>query len=279
LAVITFSREAHSGTQDLARLLAQRLGYRYVGRDELTQAVTARSGVERVPQMSESEGRALSLWEQFGEQLTGDRATYVASLKAVITDLALADNVVIVAHGAGQFLADMRGVVRVFVVAPMEDRLARLERLEREGLRDADQAQRLIDQQDRESGDYLRYVFGIDWLDPHAWDLVINTGRANTSAVVDMLAHYAESLTRDQAEQDRLARQQLVARVEQALLADLELGVDKLSVQVETDRTIVLGGDALAREDRERAESLALAVAPNDVTIDNRIVVRPPSSA
>jgi len=276
LAVITFSREAHSGTQDLARLLAQRLGYRYVGRDELTQAVTARSGVERVPQMSESEGRALSLWEQFGEQLTGDRATYVASLKAVITDLALADNVVIVAHGAGQFLADMRGVVRVFVVAPMEDRLARLER---EGLRDADQAQRLIDQQDRESGDYLRYVFGIDWLDPHAWDLVINTGRANTSAVVDMLAHYAESLTRDQAEQDRLARQQLVARVEQALLADLELGVDKLSVQVETDRTIVLGGDALAREDRERAESLALAVAPNDVTIDNRIVVRPPSSA
>lgn len=279
MAVITFSREAHSGTQDLARLLAQRLGYRYVGRDELTQAVTARSGVERVPQMSESEGRALSLWEQFGEQLTGDRATYVASLKAVITDLALADNVVIVAHGAGQFLADMRGVVRVFVVAPMEDRLARLERLEREGLRDADQAQRLIDQQDRESGDYLRYVFGIDWLDPHAWDLVINTGRANTSAVVDMLAHYAESLTRDQAEQDRLARQQLVARVEQALLADLELGVDKLSVQVETDRTIVLGGDALAREDRERAESLALAVAPNDVTIDNRIVVRPPSSA
>ncbi len=276
MAVITFSREAHSGTQDLARLLAQRLGYRYVGRDELTQAVTARSGVERVPQMSESEGRALSLWEQFGEQLTGDRATYVASLKAVITDLALADNVVIVAHGAGQFLADMRGVVRVFVVAPMEDRLARLER---EGLRDADQAQRLIDQQDRESGDYLRYVFGIDWLDPHAWDLVINTGRANTSAVVDMLAHYAESLTRDQAEQDRLARQQLVARVEQALLADLELGVDKLSVQVETDRTIVLGGDALAREDRERAESLALAVAPNDVTIDNRIVVRPPSSA
>jgi hypothetical protein len=74
VAVITFSREAHSGTQDLARLLAQRLGYRYVGRDELTEAVTSRGGVQRVPQTSESEGRALSRWEQFGEQLTGDRA-------------------------------------------------------------------------------------------------------------------------------------------------------------------------------------------------------------
>ena len=39
MAVITFSREAHSGTRDLARLLAQRLGYRYVSRDELTHAV------------------------------------------------------------------------------------------------------------------------------------------------------------------------------------------------------------------------------------------------
>ena len=213
MAVITFSREAHSGTQDLARLLAQRLGYRYVGRDELTEAVTARGGVQRVPQTSESEGRALSRWEQFGEQLTGDRATYVASLKAVITDLALADNVVIVAHGAGQFLGDMRGVVRVFVVAPMEDRLARLAS---EGVDDADQARRLIDQQDRESADYLRYLFGIDWLDPHAWDLVINTGRANINAVLDMLAHYTSALIRDEAEHDQLARQQLAGHIEQA---------------------------------------------------------------
>jgi cytidylate kinase len=274
VAVITFSREAHSGTQDLARLLAQRLGYRYVGRDELTAAVTARGGVQREPQMSESEGRALSRWEQFGEQLTGDRATYIASLKAVITDLALADNVVIVAHGAGQFLGDMRGVVRVFVVAPLEDRLARLAD---EGVRDAEQARRLIDQQDRESADYLRYLFGIDWLDPHAWDLVINTGRANTNAVLDMLAQYTSALIRDEAEHDQLARQQLAGQIEQALLADQDLGVARLSVQVEP-AAIVLGGEALAREDRARAESLALAVAPN-ATVDNRIVVRPPTSA
>src|SRR5437868_7021991 len=116
MAVITFSREAHSGTQDLARVLAQRLGYRYVSRDELTEAVTARSGVERVPQTVESEGRALSIWEQLGEQLTGDRQAYIAALKAVVTDLALADNVVIVGHGAGQFLQDVRTVIRVFVV-------------------------------------------------------------------------------------------------------------------------------------------------------------------
>ena len=137
MAVITFSREAHSGTQDLARMLARRLGYRYVSRDELTHAVTARSGVERLPQTVESEGRALSIWEQLGEQLTGDREAYVAALKAVITDMAMADNVVIVGHGAGHFLRDLRTVVRVFVVAPIEERIARL--LD-EGVQDADRA-------------------------------------------------------------------------------------------------------------------------------------------
>jgi hypothetical protein len=181
--------------------------------------------------------------------------------------------VVIVAHGAGQFLGDMRGVVRVFVVAPMEDRLARLAL---EGVTDADQARRLIDQQDRESADYLRYLFGIDWLDPHAWEMVINTGRANVSAVLDMLAHYTSALIRDEAEQDLLARQQLAGRIEQALLADAELGVARLKVVVEPG-AIVLEGEALAREDRQRAEATARALAP-EAAIDNRIVVHPPTA-
>jgi cytidylate kinase len=275
VAVITFSREAHSGTQDLARLLAQRLGYRYVGRDELTEAVTARGGVQRVPQTSESEGRALSRWEQFGEQLTGDRATYVAALKAVITDLALADNVVLVGHGAGQFLGDMRGVVRIFVVAPIEDRLVRLAD---EGVSDADLARRLLDQQDRESADYLRYLFGIDWLDPHAWDLVINTGRANINAVLDMLAQYTSALIRDEAEQEALARLQLAGQIEAVLLADVDLGVDRLSVVVAASGTVILDGQALAQEDRQRAELIARTLAP-EAPVENRIVVHPPTSA
>ena len=273
MAVITFSREAHSGTRDLARRLAERLGYRYVSRDELTQAVTARSGLERSPQTAESEGRALSLWEQLAEQLSGDRETYRAALKAVVCDLAVADNVVMVGHGAGHFLRDARTVIRVFVVAPLEDRITRLMD---EGVDDPDRARRMVEQQDRESAEYLRYLFGINWLDPHEWDLVINTGRANVNAALDMLAEYAQSLIRDQAEHDALARVQLASHIEQVLLADPELGVDKLRVRLETG-TVVLEGEALAAEDRERAEATARAVAPQ-AALDNRIVVHPPTA-
>jgi cytidylate kinase len=273
VAVITFSREAHSGTQELARLLAQRLGYRYVGRDELTDAVTARSGVNREPQTVESEGRSLSLWETLGEQLTGEREAYIAALRAVITELALADNVVIVGHGAGLFLNDMRSVVRVFVVAPMADRLARVRD---EGVDDAARARNLIADQDRESSAYLRYLFGLDWLDPHQWDLVINTGRADLQAALDMLTYYTRSLVRERAELDDLTRRQLVARVEQALVG-ADLGVDKLSVFFDGD-TLTLQGEALTTSDREHTETLADSVA-DGVTINNQIVLRPPSTA
>ena len=275
--MITFSREPHSGTQDLARLLAERLGYRYVGIDELTQAVTDRSGVERVLQTSENEGRALSLWEQLGEHLTGDREAYTTALRAVITDLAAADNVVIVGHGAGLFLNEMRTAVRVFVVAPIEDRVARLMA---EGVEtDPDLARRLIEQRDRDSAEYMRHAFGIDWLDPHQWDLVINTGRADARAALDMLVYYTQSLIRDRAEQADLGRQQLTNSISAALLADEHLGIDRLRVHFDRESgAIVLEGEALADADRERAEITTKRLAPL-MTIDDQIVVRPPTTA
>lgn len=273
VAVITFSREAHSGTQDLARLLAQRLSYSYVSRDDLTRAVASRSGVSRQAETQETEGRPLSRLEQLGERLTGEREAYLSALKAVVTELAIADNVVIVGHGAGQFLVDMPSVVRIFVVAPTADREARLQA--EEGL-DAARARQVLEQQDRESAEYLRYLFDIDWLDPHAWDVVINVGRVNLEAVLDMLEHYVRSLVRGHAEASDLQRQRLASRVEQALIKD-DLGVDHLGVRFQAD-TLVLEGEALTVDDRDRAEAVARTVAP-EAALENQIVVRPPSSA
>jgi uncharacterized protein len=273
MAVVTFSREAHSGTQDLARLLAQRLAYRYVGRDELTRLVTLRSGIERQPQTRETEGRSLSLWEQVGEHLSGEREAYVSALRAAITELAIGDNVVIVGHGAGLFLSELHSVVRVFVVAPVAERVARLQA---EGLTDATKARQAIEREDRESAEYLRYLFGIDWLDPHQWDLVLNTGRLSHEAALSMLEHYTRSLVRDHAESAELRQQQLATSIEQAVIND-DLGVDKLAIRLE-DHTLVLQGEALTHGDRERAEAVARALAPES-TIDNQIILRPPSTA
>ena len=213
------------------------------------------------------------MWEHLGEQLTGQREAYVSALKAVVNELALADNVIIVGHGAGLFLSDVRAVVRVFVVAPMVDRLARLRA---EGILDPARAQKLIDDQDRESAEYLRYVFDINWMDPHHWDLVINTGRADVDAALEMLARYTESLVRDKAESRALQLEQIASRVEQALIAE-DVAIDRLVVHFDDER-LALEGEALTQEDRDRAEAVARSLAP-DTDVQNHVVVRPPTTA
>lgn len=203
--------------------------------------------------------------------LSGERAAYRAALEAVVTEFA--DNVVMVGYGAGLFLQGLRSLVRVFVVAPFEDRVARVIA---EGEAHADRARKQVEQQDRESAAFLRYLFGIDWLDPHNWEVVINVGRADAAAAIEMLATYAASLTRTPDERDRMARQELAKCLEQALLAAPDLGLNKVRVVVES-AAVVIEGKALAREDRERAEALARSTAP-EAALDNRVVVRPPSS-
>jgi hypothetical protein len=69
----------------------------------------------------------------------------------------------------------------------------------------------------------------------------------------------------------------IASRIEEMLLADEGLGVDKLRVHFEA-ATLVLEGEALALEDRERADATARALAP-EARIENHIVLRPPTSA
>ena len=73
-----------------------------------------------------------------------------------------------------------------------------------------------------------------------------------------------------------MQRQRLSSRIEQALIKG-DLGVDRLGVHFEGS-AVVLEGEALTLEDRERAEAVARTHAP-EATVDNQIVVRPPSSA
>ncbi len=271
MAVITFSREAHSGTQDLASLLAERLGYRLIAGEEIAQAVGARSGVRRTVRTLESEGRALSRLEQFGDRFADNTAAYGATLRAVIVELAASDDIVIVGHGAGQVLRDLRTALRVFVVAPVDERVTRVMA---EGERDAGRARRIIEREDEESAAYLRYLFRIDWHDPHAWDLVVNTGRVDLSATLDMLERYAKSMVRDATERETLARLQLASRLEEAMVGDSGLGVAALRIRVKGG-AVVLEGEALAQEDRERAEAIARELAPS-FRLQDCIVVHPP---
>jgi cytidylate kinase len=92
-------------------------------------------------------------------------------------------NVVIVGRGSQALLADRPDVLRVRVVAPLEQRIANIARRENVSL---ERAERMVKGVDRQRLRYLKRVEHCDPNDLHLYDLIINTGMISVEDAVDM---------------------------------------------------------------------------------------------
>ena len=117
---------------------------------------------------------------------------YIAAIRNVMTDLANAGNVVIVGRGSSAILRDFPQVLRVGVVALLEDRIMRTmerERLERE------QAEKTVAARDKARGNYFKAYFRIDSPDdPSLYHLVINTSDVNLEHAAQVVVRASEAL-------------------------------------------------------------------------------------
>jgi cytidylate kinase len=276
MAVITISRHPGSLGDTVARALAERLTYRLVERAELVQLAERFGGSDvawdRAPELRE---RSPSFWERLNEE----RRRYASVLRRVTTQLAQDDDVVIVGLGSGQLLKGLTNVLRLQIIAPMDVRLERV--MERgfdeiAGPLSRDRARDLIRKQDRDISGYIRYMFNIDWLEPHHWDLVINTGRFSVSETVEIVAAIVDSgaLEPSTLDQQRLANLALASRVEATVLGDPTVWVNGLKV-VAQDGRVRIEGEVITEEDREAVEQIVHAIE-GVRQIDNDLRVQPP---
>src|SRR5205823_5699270 len=187
--------------------------------------------------------------------------------------------VVIVGLGGGQLLKGLSNVLRLQLIAPMD---VRLERVMERGFDDVagplsrDKARDLIRKSDRDIGGYMRYMFNIDWLEPHHWDLVINTGRFGVGETVDMVAAIVDSgmLEPTILDKQRLANLALASRVESIVLGDPTVWVNGLKV-VAQDGRVRLDGEVITEEDRDAVEQIVRSIEGVRQT-ENDLRVQPP---
>ena len=98
---------------------------------------------------------------------------YHEALRNVMEEMAAGGNVVFVGRGAAIILRDDPKVLRVGVVATLEDRVARI--MERERL-DEEQSRTVVDDRDKARARYFKNHFGIDDPDdPHLYHFSINS--------------------------------------------------------------------------------------------------------
>jgi cytidylate kinase len=202
--VVTFARSLGASGEEVARQVADALGFQYVD-DEIITWAAEQAGVspENVSQAEHTPpllARMLASMAMAPIDAGGFTApelmpmpdyssqAYRNLITQVIRDRAAKGKAVIVAHGAAIPLAGSPGLLRVFVTASRESRTQRL--IQANGLSDRD-ARRAIENSDRERGEFFRRFYNIKEELPTHYDIVLNTDRLSpqeAAAIVERAA-------------------------------------------------------------------------------------------
>lgn len=219
MAVITVSRQLGSGGSYIATQVARELGLRYIDREIVQRAAEIAEGssaeleadlqnpesvpdfinrvlytlasmptVPLVPSVTLREppyifDEATQTWVSLTARLE-PAVNYPRLIRAVIEEFAREGNVMIVGRGGHVVLAHHPNVLRVLVIAPFEQRVRTI--MERMQLSER-HARKRVEQSDRDRAEYLKRYYGVNWLDPQHFDLVINTGTISYDLAVQLV--------------------------------------------------------------------------------------------
>jgi cytidylate kinase len=165
MPLITISRGTYSGGKELAECVAERIGASCLSREILVDAAERFGLSEHV--LTEAMYKPPSMFERLARQ----RSVYVAFVRSSLLQYAASGSLVYHGHAGHLLLADVPGVLRVRIVAPMSFRVpAAMEHL---GL-DEKKAIAHIEKVDRERERWTRFIYHIQWQDPSLYDLVLN---------------------------------------------------------------------------------------------------------
>ena len=195
--VVTIEREYGSGGADIARLLAERLGWT-LWDQRLTDEIARLAQCDR-SEVSQREERMDPLYYRLLKSfLRGsfegslnvprlkllDTDVIVSLTKRIVEKAAAEGNCVIVGRGAAFFLANRSDVFNVFIYAPHEHKVQRLIR----GGTEPRKAASLVETVDVERADFIKKYFDKEWPCRRLYHLMINS-RAGDEAVVRTILH------------------------------------------------------------------------------------------
>jgi cytidylate kinase len=115
----------------------------------------------------------------------------VAITRGVIEEAAERGNAVIVGRGAAFILGRRPGTLHVQLHASLDARvrwlLARVEEIPDEARPEEKSLRELCQSIDSERAEYVRRLFGKEWLDARHYDLAIDSGRIGVARTVDVI--------------------------------------------------------------------------------------------
>jgi cytidylate kinase len=181
MAIITISRGTFSGGEKLAECLAKKLGYKSISREILVQAAE-KYGISENKLITAMEAKP-AMKERLS--LNIDRFRYLSFIQATLCEAAKNDNIVYYGHAGHLLLKDACPIIKVKVIASMEQRI--LFAMERNKI-SREEAIPYIKKMDKYRKQWTKFLYDIDWNDPSLYDIIINLKDTSIQTVCDMIA-------------------------------------------------------------------------------------------
>ena len=182
MSIVTISRGSYSRGKEAAEKVAQELGYQCISREILLEA----SEQFHIPEIKLV--RAIHDAPSVFDRFTYGKERYIAYIRAALLKYVQKDNVVY--HGlAGHFfLQEIPHVLKVRVIADLEDRVK--EEMKREGI-SAEEARYILKKDDDERRKWGLQLYGHDTRDSSLYDLVVHIKTIRVGDAVDLILHAA----------------------------------------------------------------------------------------
>ena len=206
MSVIVISKGSYSHGGEVARKVAQRLGLDCISRDIL---------IDTSKKFNISELRLIRAYEDapsFLEKYTFGREKYINYIKAAILNELAKGNIIYHGFAGHFFVSDISHVLKIRIIADMEERIEYM--MKRENVSKGDAVQ-LVKKVDEERTKWSLKLYGIDAWDSRLYDLVINIGKVTIDHAVDLVCQTVQlktfqPTTKSQKQIEKSAREALL---------------------------------------------------------------------
>ncbi len=179
MPIITISRGTFSKGKELAEVLAGRLNFPCLSREEILEAATKEYGIS-VEELTAAMNKPPPFWLQ----MPSKRFAYLKCVTAVLLEHARAGDLVYHGHAGHLLLSGISHLIRIRLIAPMTLRAKiAMEQMNLE----YDDAVARIEKIDRERNKWSRFLYGIDWRDAHLYDAVFNLEHNTIEGICEMI--------------------------------------------------------------------------------------------
>jgi len=218
MAIITISRGSYFRGKEIAQKVAQKLGYDCISREDLLK----NSKEYNIPEI-----KLLHAFEHepsILDRFTHGKEKYIAYIQAALLRQLSKDNVVYHGFAFHFFIKDMPCVLKVRIIAELEDRIKFVMERDKIPKKRASSFVRKIDGQRKK---WSQSLYGIDPSDPGLYDLVLLIGDITTQDAVEIISHVA-GLKEFQttSESKRIMSDLALAAEVKAALVDLNTNIE-----------------------------------------------------